>query len=169
MNTYPSTPSARGFSLIEAIVSVGVLALAIPLVLGALVESGNSGTSASAETRSGWMVPTCLDELKAAADGKSSLFPATPLGTAFPPAGGLFGIAFNASGQSLGAVDMAGYTSGLKRMNDQDVRYIAMIEGEVVAAKAGSAPMRSIHISIEFPAAAPLARRTKLDFFTKTP
>jgi len=77
MKTFPSTPSTRGFSLIEAIVSVGVLALAIPLVLGALVESGNSGTSASAETRSGWMVPTCLDELKAAADGKSSVFPAT--------------------------------------------------------------------------------------------
>lgn len=169
MKTSPPSHTQRGFSLIEAIVSVGVLALAIPLVLGALVESGNSGTTAAAETRSSWIVPACLDELKAAADGKSALIPTTPLGTAFPPAGQTYGIAFNSGGQSLGAVSKATYDSGLKKINDQDVRYIAIIEGEVLTAKAGSAPMRSIHISLEYPAIAPAAKRTKLDFFTKTP
>lgn len=159
----------RGFSLIEAIVSVGILALAIPLVLGALVESGNSGTAAAAETRSGWIVPACLDELKAASEGKSSLIPSTPLGTAFPAAGQVYGIAFDASGESLGAVDKAGYESGVKRVANEDVRYIAIMEGEVLTAKAGSAPMRSIRVSIEYPAAAPAAKRAKLDFFTKTP
>jgi type II secretory pathway pseudopilin PulG len=162
-------PAQRGFSLIEAVVSVGILALAIPLVLGALVESGNSGTSAAAETRCGWIVPACLDELKAAADGKSVLLPTTPLGTAFPAAGQVYGIAFGAGGNSLGAVDKAAYDSGVKRIADQDVRYIAVIEGEVLPAKAGSVPMRSIRVGLEYPAAVPARKRTKLDFFTKTP
>lgn len=169
MTLRPPTHSPNGFSLIEAIVSVGILALAIPLVLGALVESGNSGTSAAAETRCGWMVPACLDELKAAADGKSAVLPKIPLGTAFPASGEVNGIAFGAGGESLGAVNKAAYETGVRRMSDTDVRYIAVLEGEVLPAKAGSVAMRSIRVSIEYPASAPASKRTKLDFFTKTP
>lgn len=169
MKANSSHQPARGFSLIEAIVSVGVLALAIPLVLGALVESGNSGTAAAAETRASWIVPACLNELKAAADGKSLIIPPTPLGEAFPTAGQIYGIAFAATGQALGPVDKAMYESGVKRMKEQDVRYITKLEGEVLSVKAGSAPMRSVLITIEYPAIAPSGKRTKIEFYTKTP
>ncbi|OYV03638.1 MAG: hypothetical protein CFE26_21105, partial [Verrucomicrobiales bacterium VVV1] len=100
---------------------------------------GDSGTAAAAETRASWIVPACLNELKAAADGKSVLIPPTPLGEMFPADGQVYGIAFTAGGQALGPVDQANYASGLKRMNDQDVRYITKLEGEVLAAKPGSA------------------------------
>jgi type II secretory pathway pseudopilin PulG len=169
MSPIPFPKLPRGFSLIEVIVSVGVLALAIPLVLAAMLESGNSSASAAAETRSGWIVPTCLDELNAAAHGSSKLVPNTPFGTAFPPAGQVYGIAFDVGGQSIGAVDKTGYDEGVKRLNDKDVRYIAQIEGELLTEKTGFAPLRSIHISIEYPAAAAATKRTKLDFYTQMP
>lgn len=160
---------SHGFSLIETIVSVGILALAIPLVFGALVGSGESSTTAAAETRASWIVPACLNELKAAADGQSSLIPPTPLGQAFPSGGQIYGIAFTAGGQALGPVDQGSYASGLQRLNDQDVRYITTLQGEVLPAKPGSAPMRSVLVTIEYPAAAPAGRRSKLEFYTKTP
>jgi type II secretory pathway pseudopilin PulG len=169
MNTPLCHQPANGFSLIETIVSVGVLALAIPLVLGALVESGDSSNSAAAETRAGWIVPACLNELKAAAEGKSLLIPPIPYGERFPAAGQVYGIAFSAAGQSLGPIDKPTYESGLREINGQDVRYITKIEGEVLAAKPGSAPMRSVLVTIEYPAVAPAGKRTKLEFNTKTP
>ena len=169
MNATQSHQPARGFSLIESIVSVGVLALAIPLVLGALVESGDSGTAAAAETRASWIVPACLNELQAAADGKSLLIPATPLGEGFPTDGRIYGIAFTAGGQALGPIDESAYASGLKKINGQDVRYLSRIEGEVLPAKPGSAPMRSVLVTLEYPAAAPAGKRARLEFYTKTP
>jgi prepilin-type N-terminal cleavage/methylation domain-containing protein len=169
MKPYLFPKRSHGFSLIEVMISVGVLALVIPLVLGALLESGNSSASAAAETRSGWIVPACLDELKAAAYGRSKLVPNTPFGTAFPPSGEVYGIAFDVGGRLIGAVDKTSYDTGVKRLKDDDVRYIALIEGELLTGRTGAAPLRSIHISLEYPAAAPAAKRTKLDFFTQIP
>jgi type II secretory pathway pseudopilin PulG len=169
MNITQCHPPKRGFSLIETVVSVGVLALAIPLVLGALVESGDSGTTAAAETRASWIVPACLNELKAAADGKSLLIPPTPLGEMFPASGQIYGIAFTAGGQAIGPVDQSAYAGGVGKLNDQDVRYITTMQGEVLAAKPGSAPMRSVLVTIEYPAVAPAGKRSKLEFYTKTP
>jgi Tfp pilus assembly protein PilV len=72
--------SARGATLIEAVIAIGVLAVAIPLVYGALAEGGKSGLSSQAETRSTWMIPACIDEIHASRQGRSLYFSATAIG-----------------------------------------------------------------------------------------
>ena len=56
----PAALKNRGSSLIETVIAMGTLAIAIPLVFGAIAESGKSSMSSEAETRSTWIIPTCM-------------------------------------------------------------------------------------------------------------
>ncbi len=88
MKTAPSSPrSGRGATMVEAVIAVGVLAVAIPMVFGAIAKSGESGIASQAETRSTWIVPACMREIRASREGRSTYFAATAAGQAFPPAG----------------------------------------------------------------------------------
>ncbi|MCU0749942.1 MAG: hypothetical protein MUF13_10405 [Akkermansiaceae bacterium] len=108
MNISSSTKARRsGATLVEAVIAVGVLAVAIPLVFGTIAESGKSGVSAQAETRSTWMIPVCMQEIQDSRDGKPRYFTATTIGQAFPPAGQVWALAFNQEGRPVGKISSA--------------------------------------------------------------
>ena len=177
MKTYRTIPfRQRGSSLIEAVLAIGVLAVAIPLVFGALAESGKSAMSSEAETRSSWMVPTCMDEIRASRDGIPQFFTATAVNQAFPPSGEVWAIAFSAEGSALGKVTKTDYDKGTKTHNGKAIRYLATLSAETIAvtpdelnAKPGLASMMRARITLEYPAASPVAKRQKMDFYTRIP
>jgi hypothetical protein len=158
-----------GSSLIEAVIAVGVLAVAIPLVFGALAESGKSSMASEAETRSTWVVPICMEEIEASRDGKPLHFTASSAGEPFPSAGGVWALAFSAEGTLAGKVSKAAYNSGTKEIDGKPVRYIASLSSTAMPVKAGATPMLLARISLEFPSTAPAAKRQKLDFYTHIP
>ncbi|NQX02416.1 hypothetical protein HQ447_17295, partial [bacterium] len=123
--TLTQSSSNRGSSLIETVIAMGVLAVAIPLVFGALAESGKSGLSSEAETRSTWIVPACMEEILASREGKPQFFTPTAVGEAFPPASQVWALAFSPEGKPLGKLSKAVYDKGSKELNGQPVRYIA--------------------------------------------
>ncbi|HEX7261171.1 MAG TPA: hypothetical protein VF258_05095 [Luteolibacter sp.] len=169
MRTSCSTTSKnRGSSLIESAIAMGVLAVVIPLALGALAESGKSGASAEAETRSTWMVPVCMKEIEASREGRPQFFTSTTDGQIFPPAGEIWALAFSAEGEPVGKVNQAIYDKGTREIDGKPVRYIAFINSEVDP-MAGITPMLRVRITLEYPAAAPVAKRQKLDFNTRIP
>lgn len=158
-----------GSSLIEVVIAVGVMAVAVPLVFGALAESGKSGMSAEAETRSAWMIPICLDEIRASREGRSEYFTPTTAGQVFPPASEVWALAFSAEGKPVGKVSKAVYDKGTRELNGAKVLYLASISSAVPKTQTGAIPMLSAKITIEYPAGAPAAKRQKLDFFTRIP
>lgn len=164
-----NTSGAHGTSLIEAVIAVGVLAVAIPLVFGALAESGKTGMSAEAETRSTWMVPACMEEIQASREGRSQVFIATTVGEIFPPAGEVWALAFSPEGKPLGKLSKAVYDKGTREISGKPVRYIASLSSKVPTTTTGAAPMLSLRISLEYPAASPAAKRQKLEFYTRIP
>lgn len=167
MNASSISPSAcRGSFLIESVIAMGVLAIAIPLVFGALAESAKSGMAAGAETRGGWMVTACLEEIQASRDGRSSWFPPSRQGEIFPPAGEVWALAFSPEGKVIGGMEKAAYESGTRQLHGRTVRYIASIRSGPATAVS---PMLAARIDVEYPAAAPLARREKLHFHTRVP
>jgi len=158
-----------GSSLIEVVIAVGVMAVAVPLVFGALAESGKSGMSAEAETRSAWMIPICMDEIRASREGRSKYFTPTTTGQVFPPASEVWALAFSAEGKPVGKVSKAVYDKGTKELNGARVLYLAAISSAVPKTQTGATPMLSARITIEYPSGAPAAKRQKLDFFTRIP
>ena len=157
---------ARGVTLVEAVIAVGVLAVAVPLVFGALAEAGKSGFSSQAETRSTWMVPACMDEIQASRDGRPQYFTATITGQAFPPAGDVWALGFSAEGKPVGKLSKALYA---KELDGKPILYIAVMSAGNATLTSGGQTMLRARISIEYPAAAPVAKRSKLDFHTRIP
>lgn len=154
-----------GTSLVETILAVAVLAVAIPLVFGALAESGRSGMAAKAETRSTWMVSACLQELTSSRTGNAQFLPPSAPGETIPPTEDVWALAFAGDGRPLGRLAKSDYERGSAEMGGQRIHYIARLSEST---SPGDAAMLAT-ISIEFPATAPSVRRRKLDFHTHLP
>lgn len=157
----------QGASLIEAVIAMGVLAVAIPLVFGALAKSGRSGLDAEAETRSTWIVPICMDEIRASRAAKSQFFAATLVAQPFPPSGEVWALAFSQDGKVIGKIPKDIYNQGLKQLNGQEIRYVATLNATAGTPVAGALPMLTTKISLEYPSASPVAKRQKLDFYSR--
>ncbi len=163
-----SIPS-RGSSLIETVIAMGVLAVAIPLVFGALAESGKSTISSEAETRSTWIVPICMAEILASREGRPQFFSTTKAGEVFPPSSEVWAIAFTSEGRPVGKLSKEIYTKGSKELNGQPISYIATINANTTPTPTGAVPMLRAKITLEFPAAVPATRRQKIDFYSRIP
>ncbi len=162
-------PEKSGSSLIEVVIAVGVMAVAVPLVFGALAESGKTGMSAEAETRSAWMVPICMDEIKASREARSKYFTATTTGQVFPPASEVWALAFSPEGKPLGKVSKAEYDKGVKLVGGARVQYLATLSSTLPKTQTGPTPMLSARITLEYPSGTPASKRQKLDFYTRIP
>ena len=165
----PPKSRLRASSLVEAVIAIGVLAMAIPLVFATLAQAGKSGAAAEAETRCSWMVPACLDEIRASRDGNPRFFTTTTVGQTFPPAGDVWALAFSSEGQAISKITQTQFDQGIKELNGKPILYIGEMTAVKAVVKADAIPMMNVRISIEFPAGAPSAKRRQLDFHIRIP
>ena len=159
----------RGSSLIEAVIAMGVLAVAIPLVFGAIAESGRSNISSEAETRSTWIVPTCLEEIQASRDGMSKYFIATKTGETFPATGDVWALVFSPEGKVVGKIDKSTYDKGAREMGGKAISYIASLSATKPTTTTTSPVILNVLVRLEYPAGAPATKRQKIDFYTHIP
>jgi len=158
-----------GATLIEAIIAMGVLAVAVPLVLGTIAEGGKSGMAAEAETRSAWMVSACMAEINASRVGESKVLPSTITGQPFPPSGDEWALAFSPEGELIDKLPKSLHDRGVKQLDGSPVRFIAVLKATPQTSPSGGVPMLRTSISIQYPAAAPANKRRKLDYHTLIP
>jgi hypothetical protein len=169
----PRPPLSRGVSLIETVIAMGVLAVVIPLVFGAIAESGRSGISAEADTRCAWIVPQCVEEIRLSRESKGSYN--TVPGQAFPAAGDVWALAFSPEGKLLGKLGKEAYekSGGVRDFQGEPVAYLATLSATGPAAadpaKPGAANMLTARITVEYPSGVPMAKRQKLEFYTSLP
>ena len=159
----------RGTTLVEAAIATGVLAVAIPLVCGVLAEAGKSTFASQADSRSTWIIPACIAEIRASRDARSRYLTPTSAGQVFPPPGEIWALAFSADGKLLGIIPAKLYANGTRESDGQPVRFIASMSATPAPSDAADTPLLPVHISLEFPAAAPANKRRKLDFHTLMP
>ncbi|MBK1881383.1 hypothetical protein JIN85_03085 [Luteolibacter pohnpeiensis] len=162
----PPRKSRQGATLIEAVIAVGVLAVAVPLIFATLAQSGESSLDAGAETRCSWVIPACVEELRAASYNQSQLLGEIPAGKEFSD----ISLAFSESGKALSKLDPAVYAQGIR---DKRVRYIvsmtATLPEQENSTTSSATPIRQLRLRLEYPAAAPSGSRNKIDFYTRLP
>jgi hypothetical protein len=158
----------RGVSLVETMVSIGVLAIVAPLAIAALLRGGEGGTAARAETRAPAIVEACLHEIQSARDGASKHLPALEPGEAFGT-GEVLCLAFRRDGVLLGPLSAASYRAGIGKVAGQDAAFLARLEGALDTARAGFPPLLTITVTIEHPAVAGSLKRRRMEFLTKLP
>lgn len=156
-----------GYSLIEVIIAIGVLAVCIPLVFATLAQAGKTGMSSEAETRCSWIVPACMEEIRASRDGRPQYFAITSAGGGFPVGGDVWALAFGPDGRLIGKVPKILYEKGLKEIDGKPVLYLATLSAVKPRKESAQCRMLDVWISILYPAAVPEAKRQKLDFFTR--
>ncbi len=165
-----SSPNAKGTSLMEVMIAVGVLAIAIPLVFGAMIQSGESNLSAQAETRSSWIVQSCFEEIQYAMRGESKYLRQLTPGKSFPESGNVEALVFSGESSILGSISKGEYDRGIVKLANKPARYIALMSAEEEnAGTPDAAGVLNVKITLEYPAASPAAKRKKIDFHTRIP
>lgn len=164
----PKRGLRRGVSLVETMVSIGVLAVVAPLAIAALLKGGEGGTAARAETRAPVIVESCLGEIKTARDGVSKHLPALTPGQAFG-SGEVMCLAYRRDGVLLGAVSGSSYEAGIGKVAEQDVAFLARLEGTLDTERPGFPPLLKVKVTIEHPAVAGSMKRRRMEFLTKLP
>jgi prepilin-type N-terminal cleavage/methylation domain-containing protein len=151
---------SRGFSLLEVTVSLGVLAVAIPLSVAGIAGSVNSDGAARMDSMAASMVTVCLDEWSAARNGEGA-FAVESASTAGSEE--VWTIGFASTGESLGKVEAEDYRMGSRQ---RGMMYLASIGNEPVEEGVSA---RKVRVSVEFPAVARAEQRQRLEFFTRLP
>jgi type II secretory pathway pseudopilin PulG len=164
-----SRASVAGFSLMEVVIAIGVLAVTLPLVFAVMVRSSQSTVAAQAETRCAWIIPACINEIMSAYDGKSSCLPTLTRNQQFPLDGDILALAFAGDGHLIGSVERESYTAGIKQLTGQPVRYIVSIHATHTQPQPATSPMLNLRLTLEYPSVAAQANRRKLDFHTRIP
>ena len=157
-----------GFSLLETVIALGVLAVSVPLVFLALEKGGRSGMASATDNRGGRMVEVCLEEIRASRESRARWFPDTRAGSLIPPDGGFWALAFSNEGQVVGTVSAEQWAAGLVQLDGKPVRYLARINSLPHLAD-GVPEMQNVRVTVADPAAAPLGKREKSQFHTLVP
>ncbi len=158
-----------GATLLEVVIAAGVLAVAVPLVGGVLGRAAQTAEAARADTRSTWIIPACIEEIRASRAGCPAYLPNTKCGQEFPPDGDVWALAFTPAGKPLGRVARDHYARGTREIGGVAVGYIVSLSSSPAPADTAGQPLLPVHVSMEFPAAAPADHRRKLAFHTLLP
>jgi hypothetical protein len=153
-----------GSTMVEAVMAIGVLAVALPMMLSVLISSGDSAHATAAEICSLWIVPACMQEVRSSRDGGGEYIQATQRGSVFPPNGQPVMFGFADDGTLIGELDAAAYDAGVHELNGVNVRYVARLTGEVIDRAVDEQLLVNIDIQCEYPAIQPAKYRRKIPF-----
>lgn len=149
----------------EIVISVGIVGLAIPLVLGLLVVSGESSRKASDDTKAAFLARTFAQEVESARTGQSELFETALTWPSFPGGGGRLVFVSDIDGLNLRSVGSESYETGVKPNSNigGDSAYLISVRGSFTELQ--NLPdvknVSQVEISVEMPAVAPSQQRRK--------
>lgn len=158
------TACTPGATLTEAALAIGVLAVVIPLVSAALGEAGRTIDDARLDSRSPTMVASCIEAIERARDGEPGCLPPYPASTSFAADGEICALAFTGEGSLLGRISMDEYEMGIRHLHRGEARYLAKLSAKPTSDTSTSVRPLALTITLEHPASAPEALRTRSSF-----
>lgn len=144
----------------EVVISVGVIAVMVPIVLAFTVTGGKSSKVASDETRSSLLARTAAREVDSAMEGASEVIEGTLSWPEFPAGGGRIVLSASRDGEILEQLEARDYLNGV---SGREVGFLISIKGaeHFLDNVTDSSGISRVEISVETPAAAGEVDRRK--------
>ena len=154
---------AKGFTLMEVVISVGILAVVVPVVLAMLVAGGESSRIASDETQAALIARSVVQEIRAARDGEGRILKETLAWPDFPAKGDRLVFGVDRDGAIVGQLGADVYMTGER---DVEVKYLVSATGDRHRSDGlpDSEVLSKVAVSIETPPAAKTEDRRKFVF-----
>lgn len=171
MNQSPA--SAKGMTLLETIIAIGVIAVAIPLVLAATTAGMADRMNAEADTRSAWLAKNVEEQISAIwATPRRDTYLPTALNLNYPAFGterDPIVFIFDSDLKFIAQGNSSDFQNGAR---DQSARYLATVYSiaQVPANFSTNSPELSrLFIKIQHPAKAPEKNRQTLQYSVLMP
>ena len=152
-----------GFSLMEVVIAVGVLAVAIPVVMAMLVAGTRSSRVATDETQAALIARSVMQEIRAARDGQGALVEGALGWPEFPSGAERLVFSVDAGGEMLAELGTGDYESGLR---DGEVQYLVSVMGtrQPLEGRPDVDVLSKVVVSVETPPGARPDDRRKFEF-----
>jgi hypothetical protein len=147
----------------EVVISVGVLAVVVPVVLAMIIAGGESSRIAGDETRAALIARSVVEEIRAARDGGGLVLKDPLAWPKFPAGAERLVLAVDADGKIVTELGAEEYESGER---DGELRYLVSAKGEWHRPDGlpDSEVLSRVEVSVETPPAAKAEDRRKFVF-----
>jgi type II secretory pathway pseudopilin PulG len=172
MKNNPPSPRRkhRGLTLMEAVIAIGIVAVAVPLILAATSAASKSRINSEADTRAAWIAKETQRQLIDAWRGLPDTYFATkPAFPAFSSETEPLVLLFNQSAGLIGPGNAEVYASG---SSDPEAFYMVAMRGEAAipsTADLADNSLSKVFISVEHSAKSPRSKRTSNPFLVLIP
>lgn len=163
MKRDPVQTGRSGFSLMEVVIAVGVLAVAIPVIMAALVAGARGSRVATDETQAALITRSVMQELRAARNGRGALVEGALSWPDFPADGERLVFSVDADGRLTALLGGGVYESGVR---DRVARYLVSASGarHPLAGRPGPDVLSRVVVSVETPPGAGPEDRRKYEY-----
>lgn len=160
----------RGLTLMEAVIAIGIVAVAVPLILAATSAASKSRINSEADTRAAWIAKETQRQLIDAWRGlPDTYFPTKPAFPAFSSEAEPLVLLFNQSAGLIGPGNPEVHASG---SSNPDAYYMVAIHGEAAipsTADQADNSLSKVFISVEHNAKSPRSKRKSNPFLVLIP
>lgn len=163
MRNGPIQAGRSGFSLMEVVIAVGVLAVAIPVVMAMLVTGNRSSRVATDETQAALIVRSVMQEVRSARDGRGALVEGTLPWPDFPSGGQRLVFSVDQEGRLAEQLEAGDYAAGVR---DGEVKYLVSVAGALhpLEGQPDLDVLSKVVVSVEGPPAAKPEDRRKFEY-----
>lgn len=160
----------RGLTLMEAVIAIGIVAVAVPLILAATSAATKSRINSEADTRAAWIAKEMQRQLTDAwRDLPNTYFSTKPAFPAFSSDTEPLVFLFNQSAGLIGPGNAESYASGSK---NPDAYYMVTVYGEAAipsTADLADNSLSKVFIAVEHNAKSPRSMRNSNPFLVLIP
>lgn len=160
----------RGLTLMEAVIAIGIVAVAVPLILAATSAASKSRINSEADTRSAWIAKETQRQLTDAWRGMpNTYFSTKPAFPTFSSETEPLVLLFNQSAGLIGPGNPEIYATG---SSNPEAYYMVTVHGEAAipsTADQADNSLSKVSISVEHSAKSPRAKRNSNPFLVLIP
>jgi len=149
---------ALGFTLIECVVAMGIVAVMFPVMYVLIIQGSEASQKSASETRAVYAARTAMVELAMARNDVAEYLDEVPPWPAFPTSGDDYYFGMNEAGEIVSKLSAS---EGDASVTNPEITWVAKVRGESssIETASGTQEISKVTIRIEYPARLPSAKR----------